>query len=109
MLVKAIRDFPDTPSREIPLGKDLVALVDEDLFYELSKYHWYAKKSFSKIYAVRTFRKNRKKHFIKMHRQIAETPEHMVTHHINHNSLDNRRANLLNMTLFDHTKEHSWR
>lgn len=35
-----------------------------------------------------------KKQTIRLHRLINNTPEGMITDHINHNRLDNRRANL---------------
>lgn len=109
MLVQTDKNYPSTPAAYIPLGDGLMAIVDPDLYDELSKYHWFAKRSFHRIYAVRTTHINGKKVFIRMHRVVANTPDDLVCHHINKNSLDNRRANLQNMSWYDHTKLHSWR
>ena len=43
-----------------------------------------------------------------MHRQITHCPNDKVVHHINHDGLDNRKANLLNMTTDQHKKIHSF-
>lgn len=45
-----------------------------------------------------------KKQTIRMHRLIARTPEGMVTDHINHNTLDNRRSNLRVCTQSDNMR-----
>jgi hypothetical protein len=77
--------------KEIPLSQGKVAIVDDDMFEELSKFKWY----FNKGYAVRQTpgrHIDRKK--ICMHREIIRTPDDLETDHINHNTLDNRRENL---------------
>lgn len=109
MLVQENKNYPETPFREIPLYTDQIVLVDPDLYDELNLYHWYLKRSFCRSYVVRSETFDGKKHFIRMHRQVAGTPNNMVCHHINGNNLDNRRANLQNMTWYDHTKLHSYR
>lgn len=109
MLVQGDKSYPETPFREIPLKTDQVILVDPDLYNVLNEYHWFLKRSFCRSYIVRTFVVDGKKKFLRMHRLIANTPDDMVCHHINGNTLDNRRANLQNMTWYDHTKQHSYR
>jgi len=109
MLVKSDKEYPETPFREIPLKTDQVILVDPELYEDLCKFHWFLKRSFCRAYVVRTFTRDGKKLFIRMHRIVAETPADMVCHHINGNPLDNRIANLQNMTWYDHTKQHSYR
>ncbi|GAH45974.1 unnamed protein product, partial [marine sediment metagenome] len=46
--------------------------------------------------------------FIRMHRIVADTTGVMICHHINGNSLDNRGANLQNMTRWEHAKYYSY-
>ena len=75
----------------------------------VSDYNWFAKKSFSKVYACTWTRENGKRKLLFMHRFIAKTPINLLCHHDNTDSLDNRRTNLKNITEYDHIKLHSWR
>ena len=78
-------------SKEIPLTKGKVAIVDCDLFESLNAHKWH----FCKGYAMRngpnlgTYQSK-----ILMHRVVCNTPEGVQTDHINLNKLDNRQANL---------------
>lgn len=109
MLVQTEPGFPDTPAVRMPLQRGMVVLVGPSWFRYLSRFHWYAKKSFGCWYACRKVTKRGKTFFIRMHRVIAKTPGNMVCHHINGNSLDNREANLQNMTSYEHAKYYSYR
>lgn len=77
----------------IPLSKNKSAIVDDEDYEYLSKYHWYCSSS---GYAnrhpkmVRGVRKGK----IMMHREVMNTPDGMQTDHINGNKLDNRKSNL---------------
>lgn len=77
-------------SKEIPLTKGKVAIVDDEDYPELSKYKW----RYDKGYAVRTAWINGKSKIIYMHRQILGLKGHILCDHANRNTLDNRRANL---------------
>lgn len=109
MLVKIEPGFPNTPIARIPLQEGFETFVDPDWFDYLLRFHWYAKQSFVCWYACRKVIEAGRIFFIRMHRVVANTPYDLVCHHINHNSLDNRRANLLNMSWFEHAKLHSYR
>lgn len=109
MLVKCAPGFPDTPIARIPLQDGMFALVDPDWFDYLIQFHWYAKKSGTCWYACRKVTTNGHIYFIRMHRVVAETPPDLVCHHVNKNSLDNRRLNLQNMSWFEHAKYYSYR
>ena len=82
-------------SKKISVGHNLFAIVDDENYEELNKYHWYlnAVKS-NHRYAIR--RSNGKQ--ILMHRIINNTPEGFHTDHVNHNTLDNRKSNLRTVT-----------
>jgi hypothetical protein len=78
------------PFRKIPLTKGRYALVDPADYHTLKKYKWSAIKKPNTYYAVRYLRKNE----ISMHRHITNAPPHLVVDHIDHNGLNNTRANL---------------
>jgi hypothetical protein len=83
--------------RRIPLTRGRFAIVDVGDYERLSKYKWFAAKNGRSIYARRTVMPNdgrRSNCNIKMHRQILDIPEGKFVDHINHNGLDNRKANL---------------
>jgi len=71
--------------KKIKLTKGKFALVDDKDFDWLNQWKWY----FNSGYAVRGCPER-----ILMHRVILDTPEDMVSDHINRNKLDNRRSNL---------------
>lgn len=90
----------------IDLGQGKTAIVDRVDLPVLLKFKWRAVKANRNWYVKATIYKSGEKIDICMHRFLARTKFPMVTHHINHNSLDNRRANLENMTQKDHTAYH---
>lgn len=81
--------------REIPLSKGYVTQVDDEDFEELSKHKWHALVLKTQVYAVRCGplidgkRKN-----VYMHRQLLNTPDGLVTDHIDRNGLNNQKDNL---------------
>jgi len=76
--------------KEIILYSGKVALVDDKGYEALCKLKWYEHKSKDNIYA----RSSHKGDYILMHRFIMQPNKGLVIDHINHNTLDNRRANL---------------
>jgi len=86
--------------REILLGGRVangrVALIDDEDFELVSQHRWHVFESNSHgcqagPYAFATIRVNDRKTKIQMHRLITGYP---YTDHVNHDGLDNRRANL---------------
>jgi hypothetical protein len=86
----------------IPLSHGKFAIVDPDDYPYLSTYHWHARRSHSKWYAVRKVRTGRTSKVIFMHRQICQATCDQHVHHRNHNSLDNRRCNLIALSPREH-------
>jgi len=81
--------------RRIPLTQGKYAIVDPDDFDRLREHKWHISRGGGTFYAVRTIRPhNYKRIVIKMHRQILKVPSRIFVDHINHNGLDNRKANL---------------
>ena len=84
------------PFRRIPLTQNKYAIVDPEDYERLSKYKWYAAKGHHTFYAVRGkwSKIQRKRVELRMHRVITNAPDHLYVDHVNHNGLDNRKANL---------------
>ncbi len=83
---------------KIPLTQGRFAKVDPEDFVWLSQFRWSAKIGPHAIYAVRTIQEHGKSKRIYMHRQIMNTPDGLLCDHINHDGLDDRKANLRNCT-----------
>jgi hypothetical protein len=84
------------PFRRIPLTQGKYAIVDPEDYERLSKYKWQVRKEARTFYATRSKprEKGKKRKYISMHRDVLPVPEGMFVDHINHNGLDNRKANL---------------
>jgi hypothetical protein len=82
--------------RKIPLTKGKYAIVDPDDYERLSKSKWIAFSGTRTFYALRWSKQENgsKRHHVRMHRVIMQPPKGMLVDHINHNGLDNRKANL---------------
>jgi hypothetical protein len=74
----------------IPLTRGKFAIVDAADFEWLNRYKWHAQKGGRTYYA----RSQENGKMISMHRVITNAPKGLVVDHINHNGLDNRKANL---------------
>ncbi len=83
-----------------------VAIVDNELFDMLSAFRWRRVKYHRCYYARIIDGQSPPFKATTMHRVVNNTPSDMVCHHKNHNSLDNRRANLTNMSKDLHRKHH---
>jgi hypothetical protein len=80
--------------RRIPLTQGKYAIVDPEDFERSNKHKWCAVKSTNTFYANRNKRVGKKYITIGMHREVIHPPGHLFVDHINHNGLDNRKANL---------------
>lgn len=83
--------------RTIKLTQDQVAMVDDDVFEEISRWKWCAQFNYhtSSFFAVRANRDaDGCRGFMLMHRQIMGAGSGEVVDHANHNTLDNRKENL---------------
>lgn len=103
---------------KIKLTKGLFALVDAEDYDRVNAFKWCAslESRGTKFYAIRMVRdpvtkKNRK---IRMHRFIMGLPigalDERVVDHLNHDSLDNRKANLEVISQDENMKRsHGWK
>jgi len=81
--------------RRIPLTRGKYAIVDPDDYYHMAKRKWHASGNNGSFYAVRSaFTKNGNRYLVSMHRWILKVPKNVFVDHVNHNGLDNRKANI---------------
>jgi len=80
--------------REIALTQGLVALVDDDVFDELSQFKWFAHRLPRTFYAERQIPTPEGQVTLGMHRAIMDAPKGVDVDHIDHDGLNNLRANL---------------
>jgi len=90
----------------LPVGRDRLALVDPEDFKFLRHYHWHARKSKSRLYAVRKVREKGHCRSIFMHRQIMNCPPEFEVHHKNLITFDNRKDNLIVVSSEEHHRIH---
>ena len=82
--------------RRIALTKGMFAIVDAEDYDRLAQYSWTAQKGQRTYYATRRIRVGAagKRKTIWMHREIVAVGAGLVVDHVNHDGLDNRKANL---------------
>ena len=91
--------------RKIPLTRGQFAIVDQNDFGKLREYNWYmAEHNSRNRYAVRMAKTGKKYCRCAMHRVVIDAPDGLFVDHINHNGLDNRKANLRIVT----PQQNSW-
>ena len=73
-------------------------MVDPEDWIDLHKHKWFIKRARGGIYAYRKKYRGKKSFRLYMHREIMNTLSGFEVHHKNRNTLDNRRANLENVT-----------
>lgn len=106
MLTKTTVPILDETTAAIPLGRGRYTIVDAALYKHLMQWHWFAKQSGCTWYAVRKVTTKNSVYFVRLHRQITHCPRDKVVHHVNARSLDNRLANLLPMSPWQHNFFH---
>ena len=85
-------------SKEIPLTKGYVAIVDDEDFEFLSKWKWHEDQGYAKRSSRIEGSWPTKYKIIPMHRVIMKTPDDMDVDHIDHNKTNNQKINLRNVT-----------
>jgi hypothetical protein len=88
--------------KEIPLSQGKTALVDDEDFWIVGEYKWYASWTGRNWYAKTDKRIGEGKRLrLYLHRLIMDAPDGVEVDHINHDPLDCRRNN---MRLATHTQ-----
>jgi len=82
--------------RLIRMAQPKYAKVDPADYKRLRKYQWFASAKAGNCFYARKHTTNGKTNqkLLYLHQEIIEVPYGMVTDHINHDSMDNRKANL---------------
>jgi len=80
--------------RRIRFSGPRYAKVDPEDYERLAAYEWYYVKGTCNFYAARAAHAAESGKTVAMHRDLIEVPEGMLVDHINHDSVDNRKANL---------------
>lgn len=96
---------PHTGVRLIRCGHRGYALVDEDDYEVLNRWTWTVKAFQGCHYALRKYVHYGKTNWIRMHREIMNHPKGKEVHHKNHDTLDNRKCNLVALTPEEHKRE----
>ena len=84
--------------KSIPLTQGKFAIVDDEDYSRLNQYKWATCKNRRTFYAVRAVKKRGKWTNQEMGHDIFHIPKNFAIDHINHNGLDNRKANLRTCT-----------
>jgi len=86
--------------RRLRMSQPRYAKVDSDDYYRLRKYEWFAQGGAPNYYAVREVgtSKEKRRTVIYLHKEIIDVPDGMLIDHINHDGMDNRKANLRQAT-----------
>jgi hypothetical protein len=83
------------PFRRIPLTQGKYAIVDPEDYERIARHKWFAVRYERGYYAVRAAKDSKERQRnVRMHREIMGEPKGEIIDHINHNGLDNRKANL---------------
>lgn len=80
--------------KEIQLTQGKVALVNDDMYEELNRYKWCAKKHRNTFYAVRYLPQNPNLLIYMHHEVIGRPPKNLMTDHENGDGLRNLKSNL---------------
>lgn len=80
--------------KEIQLTRGYVAIVDDEDFPAVSRFKWSAGTANGGVYAIRMEKVSGKKKQFSIHRMLMGNPKGKQVDHINHDTLDCRRANL---------------
>lgn len=82
--------------RRIRLSRGKYAIVDVGEYKRLSQYKWHVLKGQRTFYASRRVQVEGggRQRAVSMHREIIKAKDGQCVDHINHNGLDNRKANL---------------
>jgi len=84
-------------------GSELETIIDVEDFEKVNSHNgaWFSQisKGMETLYVVSNIKDGDNRRGIRLHRLIMDTPAGLVVDHINHDTLDNTRNNLRNVTV----------
>ena len=84
----------DSSTREIPLTKGYIAVVDAADYPMVCKWSWAADVHQGTVYAIRGFKVHGRSHTVYLHRTLLLPEDGQVIDHVDGDGLNNRRSNL---------------
>jgi len=82
----------------VPLTKGYTAIIDAEDAELIGQNNWNADVNKNTVYALRGYRQSGKHKIVRMHREIAKTPNGFETDHIDGDGLNNVKVNLRHCT-----------
>lgn len=98
MISARFHSVPEHGGVLIALANGGQTRVDLSASVGIALHTWYRTKSPTKPYAYRRVTINGRRQWLFLHRWLTHCPPWLVVHHINGDTLDNRRANLVLLT-----------
>lgn len=83
-------------------------VIDKEDLEHIGKFHWWLNQYHNSFYAVRSTIVKGRTVIIPMHREIMHCPQKQIVHHLNRYGLDNRKMNLVCMSIEQHDNEHKF-
>jgi len=108
MLVIRDKVLPLTGAGYISIRGGKTTIVSARDYDWLSSFSWFPLKSAHSVYVCTRKIIAGRTYTIRMHRLIMDAPSFMKVHHINHDTLDNRRENLQLVTEREHRHFDGW-
>jgi len=108
VLVVRQKLLPPTSAKKIRLTKGMTAFVSPEDFIKVSQFYWRAVKSSGNYYAHARIIKKGKTTTIRMHRFVMSCQAWEKIHHLDHNTLNNCRENLLVISERQHRTFDGW-
>lgn len=83
---------------KIKLNNNNYTIIDDEDFELFNQFKWFAHEERGRTYVISDTRRKGKRVVLYLHRILNGTPKHLITDHINGDTLDNRKSNLRSAT-----------
>jgi len=84
----------DPTAAKLYVGNGVYSLIDKSNYASITRWRWHLRESSCRAYVCRKVTHHGKETIIYLHRWITHCPDHLEVHHLNGDTLDNRRCNL---------------